>query len=135
MRAIHRMATGVAGMLLLALMAVAGAARAASATDIVIRDFVITTRIAENEPVDAVEDIPAANGQAFAFARFDNPGEPTPVIFVWFRDGTEVRRAEQTIGKSAGWRSYTSSRIRAGKWRVELRQGPLVLAEREFLVR
>lgn len=119
----------------LAALLLAGPALA-GVTDLVIRDFVVAQKIDQNEPVGVSDDLPHGQEAAYVFARFDNIGEPIQITFVWFFDGKEVRRTNQTIGKSSGWRSYTQNRMKPGKWRVAL-LGPdgQTLADRDFVVR
>lgn len=105
---------------------------------LILRELLFARGIAENEPQGATDEFRAEQDVAFAFGRFDNNGGQQPVTFVWYHEGTEIRRSTRQIGRSRGWRTYDSVRLRPGKWKVELLAGDPpgpAFAEREFTVR
>lgn len=101
----------------------------------VVRNFVLSHGIEAREPVSDTEAFRVTDGQAFAFARIQNIGDPTTVSFVWHYGHKHHATVPMTIGVSPGWRTWSSVKLRPGNWRVELvdHQGE-VLLEKAFIV-
>lgn len=125
-------------------MALAGAALAistlaaqpaAAQESLAVRDFVLTHGIAQREPTDNIQSFAVQNNKVFAFARLNNTGVPTMVNFVWHYGGELHATVSLDVGTSAGWRTWSSARLRPCDWRVELVDADgMVLSEKPFTV-
>lgn len=102
---------------------------------IVVRNFVLSHGIQDREPISETESFNVDDGKAFAFARIQNTGDPTMVSFVWEYGDTTHATVPVSVGTSPGWRTWSTSKLRPGDWRVKLvdEQGE-VLLEKAFTV-
>ena len=101
---------------------------------LVIRDFVLSQGIDEREPVDITYSFLPSGKRAYAFLRINNLGAPTNVSFVWYYEDRVHATVELEIGTSPGWRTWSSTNLRPGQWRVQLlAHDGLVLAEHSFV--
>lgn len=102
---------------------------------IVVRNFVLSHGIHDREPISETESFNVEDGKAFAFARIQNTGDPTMVSFVWEYGDTHHATVPVNVGRSPGWRTWSTARLRSGNWRVKLvdAQGA-VLLEKSFTV-
>lgn len=108
---------------------------AQAAGDLVIRDFVLTHGVYEREPVGTTDSFMVDDQRAFAFVRINNEGEPTRVNFVWRYAGEEHASIPMNIGRSPGWRTWSSVNLRPGSWSVQVVSGDgVILAQRSFSV-
>jgi hypothetical protein len=104
-------------------------------SSLVIRDFVMTHGIYEREPVGSTESFTIDDNQAYAFARINNEGEPTRVSFIWQYGNETHAKVDMNIGTSSGWRTWSSTNLSPGSWRVQVvSQDGAILAERSFTV-
>ncbi len=110
--------------------------RSAQADEVlVIRDFVLSHGITEREPVDITNSFLPSDERAYAFLRVSNLGAPTNVTFAWYYEDRVHAVVDLDIGTSPGWRTWSSTNLRSGQWRVELLgHDGLVLAEHSFVV-
>ncbi len=120
-------------------MALFGAALAVSAltpgsaaadNGLVVRDFVLTNAIVGREPTDEASAFTVHDEKAFAFARINNTGTPTTVNVVWHHEGMQHGSVWLNVGRSPGWRTWSSVNLKPGNWSVSL-----VDAEGSILVR
>ncbi len=109
---------------------------AAAEGELVVRDFVLTNAIIGREPTNEAAAFTTHDEKAFAFARINNTGAPTAVNVVWRHEGTEHGSVWLNVGKSPGWRTWSSANIRRpGNWSVTLVDaGGSVLVQRSFIV-
>jgi hypothetical protein len=113
----------------------AGPTGAEAGANLRVVDFVVAREIVEREPVDVSETFSFADGNAYAFARIANDGEPTEVSFVWFHRDAIYAAVEMTIGASPRWRTWSSAELQPGPWRVQLVGADgLIIAENSFTV-
>lgn len=96
-------------------------------------DFVLTNKIEGREPKDMVEKFTHENAQGFAFARL-SADKHAQITFIWLKDGREQSRFTTHVHASKRWRTYASTKLRPGNWKVQLLADNAVLAEREFIV-
>ncbi|MDA1325445.1 MAG: DUF2914 domain-containing protein [Proteobacteria bacterium] len=98
---------------------------------IVVRNFVLSHGIHEREPISDTESFNIEDGQAYAFARIQNTGEPTNVSFVWEYGDKTHASVPVTVGASPGWRTWSTAKLRSGNWRVKLvdAQGDVLLVK------
>lgn len=102
-----------------------------------VRDFVLTTGVNNREPVDKIASIQAKDGagKAVIFARISNPDAREQATFVWYKGDKERARKAVNIGTSKGWRTWSTSAVDVGSWRVDLvGKGGKVLAQKVFAV-
>lgn len=103
--------------------------------EIAVSEIVLTSGVADREPVDTVTSFAAADGKAFIFARIKNTEAPARLTFVWYLDDVERARVPMKIGTSSRWRTWSSSNIGPGNWRVDLvDETGAVLAQKSFTV-
>ena len=93
------------------------------AADLRITEMAVTTKIARNNPIDAVRRINHRSvGALYCFTRITNPsGEDTTIRHVWYRDGEPAGEQELRV-KGEKWRTWSKRPIdqeSVGKWRVE----------------
>lgn len=113
----------------------AGPTGAEEGASLRVVDFVVARGIVEREPVEVSNTFSSADGNAYAFARIANDGEPTGVSFVWFHRDAVYAAVEMTIGTSTRWRTWSSAEIQPGPWRVQLvGSDGLIIAENSFTV-
>lgn len=123
--------TGAAG----AAMALFAFGAPPAMAEMAVSELVLTSGVADREPVDKVTAFKAEDGKAFVFARIKNTDEPTNVNFVWYLDNVERARVAMKVGKSGRWRTWSSSNIGVGNWRVDVvDQSGNVLAQKTFTV-
>lgn len=102
---------------------------------IVIRDFTLSHGIDQREPISETESFRVEDGKAFAFARIHNNGAPTMVSFVWYHGDRPHATVPVSVGKSPGWRVWSTAKLKTGQWRVQLVDAlGDVLSERSFTV-
>ena len=102
---------------------------------VTVRDFVLSHGVEAREPVGETATFGAGDERAYAFARIENSGAPTTVRFVWHYEGATHAAIPVEIGRSPGWRTWSSARLRPGAWRVELiDDSGAVLKETAFTV-
>ena len=102
-------------------------------TDIKVIEFVLANKVEGREPKEVVENFNRENGKGFAFAQL-SADKHAQVAFVWFKDGKEYSRFTTNVHASKKWRTYSSTKLRPGNWKVQLMSGDQVLAERTFTV-
>ena len=102
---------------------------------IVVRDFVLSHGIHDWEPISDTDSFHVMDGEAFAFARIQNTGDPTTVSFVWEYGKTHYATIPVNVGTSPGWRTWSTAKLRSGNWRVKLLDADgEVLLEKAFTV-
>jgi hypothetical protein len=101
--------------------------------DLEVTEFVLTTKVEGREPTAIVENFGKENGMAYAFARIHVKNH-AQVTFVWFRDGKEQSRFTTNVHVAKRWRTYASTKLRPGTWKVQLLSNNEVLIERPFMV-
>lgn len=87
---------------------------------VAVRDFVLTNGIVNREPAGSMESFDVANDKAFVFARIKNDGSAANMAFIWYLNDIERARKSLSVGTSSGWRTWSSSAVRPGNWRVDL---------------
>ncbi len=104
--------------------------------ELVVRDFVLTNDVVGHEPTNETASFTTQDEKAFAFARINNTGAPTAVNVVWRHEGMQHGSVWLNVGKSPGWRTWSSANIRRpGNWSVTLVDaGGSVLVQRSFIV-
>ncbi len=109
---------------------------AAAEGELVVRDFVLTNDVVGREPTNEAAAFTTHDEKAFAFARINNTGAPTAVNVVWRHEGMQHGSVWLNVGKSPGWRTWSSANIRRpGNWSVTLVDaGGSVLVQRSFIV-
>jgi len=111
----------------------ASSTKVAENADVKVVDFVLASKIEAREPKDIVEGYTSEQDKAYAFARL-NVKKHSQLTFVWLLDGKERNRFTTQVHAAKSWRTYASTKIRPGKWKVQLLLGNEVLAERAFTV-
>jgi hypothetical protein len=102
---------------------------------LIIRDFVLTRGIDAREPVDRAESFRSTDDQAYAFLRIANDGPPADLTVEWRYEGAEHGSVALAIGRSPGWRTWSSANLKPGDWRVAVSTADgQLLAERRFTV-
>jgi len=102
---------------------------------LIIRDFVLTRGIDSREPVDRAESFRSTDDQAYAFLRIANDGPPADLTVVWRYEGAVHGSVDLAIGRSPGWRTWSSANLKPGAWRVAVSTADgQLLAERRFTV-
>lgn len=102
---------------------------------LIIRDFVLTRGIDAREPVDRAESFRSTDDQAYAFLRIANDGAPADLTVVWRYEGAVHGSVDLAIGRSPGWRTWSSANLKPGDWRVAVSTADgQLLAERRFTV-
>lgn len=103
--------------------------------DMEVSELVLTSGVADREPVDTVASFKPDDSKAYVFARIKNSDAPTKVNFVWYLDNVERARVAMKVGTSGRWRTWSSSNIGVGNWRVDLvDEAGTVLAQKSFTV-
>jgi len=111
------------------------ASPAIAGDSLVIRDFTLTHGIADREPMDKIEAFESNDEKGYAFVRIANDGPPTAVTVVWSYEGKRHASLDLNIGTSNGWRTWSSSNLKQGDWKVELVDANgVVLVQRDFTV-
>ena len=62
-------------------------------------------------------------GKLYCWTKVFNAYEPTKVIHVWYWQNTKMAEVPLDVGRSPGWRTWSSKRIQShqkGEWRVEV---------------
>ena len=122
---------GAFAALLVTLPGQPGAAAEQTAVD----DFLLSRTIVDREPADVTESFSAADEEAFAFARVNNPGAPTSVSFVWHRDNHHHATIHMNVGTSSAWRTWSSVKLQPGLWSVQLvSENGQVLGQKSFRI-
>ncbi len=101
--------------------------------DVKVIEFVLANKVEGREPKEVVETFNQENGKGFAFAQL-SAEKHSQVAFVWFKEGREHSRFTTNVHASKRWRTYSSTKLRPGNWKVQLMAGDQVLAERTFTV-
>ncbi|MCF7803792.1 MAG: DUF2914 domain-containing protein [Candidatus Marinimicrobia bacterium] len=102
---------------------------------LIVKEMILTTNVADREPVDTVQTFTTSNDQAFCHIRVFNNGEPKQVTFRWLFHGEEYFKFAANIGTSPSWRTYTSVIPKVGDWKVQIVDSSgKVLGEKEFTV-
>lgn len=132
----HRFVRVPAALAGAALTVLGLAAQPALAADkVVVRDIVLTNNVAERMPTDSVDAFAADADVGFAFVRISNSGDPTQVKVVWSRAGVEQGAVPLNVGTSSGWRTWSSTSLRPGNWRVQVVDANGgVLSQKDFTV-
>ena len=113
----------------------AGPTGAEEGANLRVVDFVVAREIVDREPVEVSETFSSADGDAYAFARIANDGEPIELSFVWLHRDAVYAAVEMTIGTSPRWRTWSSAELQPGPWRVQLvGSDGLIIAENSFTV-
>lgn len=116
-----------AAFLALTLVVLAAAPAAAQQDhDCVVRQFIMTRNVISLEPQGVVTGAyPPGTERAYAFARLDctqvGPGET--FWFHWVHNDREVGKSKARVDVSRNWRIWSQSRIFAGEWIVQLKDG------------
>jgi hypothetical protein len=108
-------------------------AQADKKSSIQVIEFVLANKMESREPVEIVEGFNQGNARGFAFARM-SADAPADITFVWIREGHEVAHFTTHVHAAKQWRTFSSVKLRAGQWKVILKHGQEVLAERDFAV-
>ncbi len=101
-----------------------------------VRSLILTTGIVDHEPVDTVQAFSVAvDSHAFCHIRVYNTTDPTNIRFRWIKNDTSYAVTQAEVGISTGWRTYSSIRPQAGKWKVQI-LGPdrVVLRQKSFSI-
>ncbi|MBE0596974.1 MAG: DUF2914 domain-containing protein [Desulfuromonadales bacterium] len=109
-------------MLLVAGWALFGWPTLAFAGPLIVAEAVITTAVADLEPVDAVQSYPAAVGKLFCFTRVVGAQEESVISHVWYRGEAEMGRTVLPV-RAAVWRTWSVRTFlpsAAGEWRVAI---------------
>jgi hypothetical protein len=101
--------------------------------DVQVIEFVLANKVEGRQPSEIVENFSKENGKGFAFAQL-SASKHTQVTFVWIREGKEHSRFTTNVHASKKWRTYSSTKLRPGNWKVQLLAGDQILAERTFTV-
>lgn len=102
-------------------------------SDLNVIEFVLASNIEAREPKEIVENYSKVNDKAYIFARL-SAKKHSQIMFVWTLEGVEKNRFTTQVHAAKHWRTFASTRIRPGNWKVQLMAGNEVLAEREFKV-
>lgn len=103
--------------------------------EMAVSEIVLTNGVADREPVDTVTAFNADDNKAYIFARVKNTDAPAKVNFIWYLDNVERARVAMKIGTSGRWRTWSSSNIGPGNWRVDMvDESGTVLAQKNFTV-
>jgi hypothetical protein len=97
-------------------------------------EFVLTDKVEGREPKAVVESFKQEDGRAFAFARLSTQKQ-SQITFIWSREGREQNLFTTNVAASQKFRTFASTKLRPGHWKVQLVSGTEVLAEREFEVK
>jgi hypothetical protein len=98
-------------------------------------ELLLARDVVEREPVDVVEYYTTDDSRAWCFARIHNSQRMQNVYFEWYHEGELHFEMNTRVGKSTNWRTYSSVGLRAGQWRVLIRdRHGAILAERTFEV-
>jgi len=87
-----------------------------------VKEAVITTDISERQPVDEVQNYPAASGKLYCFSLLEGAVEDTVISHVWYYEETEMARVILPV-RSDIWRTWSSKSFQAewsGNWRVDV---------------
>ena len=106
-----------------------------TSSSVSLSGLVLTRRIVNREPSGTVKSFSAADRLAFVFVRLNNPGPPTEVSFVWYRDELKQSIVKAKVGRSRAWRTWSSARLSPGTWRVDvLSPDGSLIGEKSFIV-
>lgn len=107
---------------------------AAAPADLKLVEFVLANQVQSREPKDRVESFAQGSDRGFAFARIQSQNN-NEVTFVWTRNGHEYARMTSPVNKAKNWRTFSSVKLKAGEWKVQLiDKDKVVLAEKSFTV-
>lgn len=101
--------------------------------DIQVIEFVLANKVEGREPKEIVDTFNRENTKGFAFAQL-SAEKHAQVAFVWYREGKEHSRFTTNVHASKRWRTYSSTKLRPGHWKVQLVAGDQILAERTFTI-
>lgn len=96
-------------------------AEPAGAATLEIRDLKLAAGVEQRMPWGIGSVFPTGARKVVAWIRVRNKAEKTFVTMIWSKSGAEVHRAKLDVGKSTGWRTWSSKRLSkgdAGTWRV-----------------
>lgn len=115
-----------------------GAAAEAPAASLSLRSIAAGTDVQGRALVGEGVTFVADGSPVWVHVAVANRGAPSHVTMVWFFEGAELWKMDLTVGKSAGWRTWSRSTMgahRVGSWRVEVRDpAGAVLGETRFEV-
>lgn len=107
----------------------------AAAADLKLVEFVLANQIVSREPKDVVESFSEGTDRGFAFARIQSQ-KNNEITFLWTRNGHECARITSPVNKAKNWRTFSSVKLKAGEWKVQLLdKDKVVLAEKSFTVK
>ena len=108
---------------------------ASAGTEVTIRDFVIARDIVDREPVEVTDSFLTSDSRAFAFARINNPGDPTTLSFMWTYNSVHHATVDLKIGTSVSWRTWSSIELAPGNWEIKVvTEDGTVIAKTAFTV-
>ncbi len=87
-----------------------------------VEEGVITTRIVERSPADAVQTYPVTVGKLYCFTHLTGAEGDTDITHVWYLGDKEMGRVSLPV-RSSDWRTWSSKTILpqwTGNWRVEV---------------
>ncbi len=88
-----------------------------------VREFFVGTAVENRIPKGIAADFQTDVGRLYAFAKIENRDRPTHVVMVWSKNGKVQNRVKLNVGKSDGWRTWSTKTIRPGDegaWDVEV---------------
>ena len=111
----------IAALIPVLLLTLTSAAQAAEPAGLRLVESSAARGIADRRPEGAAERFPADVGQVWAFVNIANTAEPTEIHQRWEHGGKVRFDAKLSVGKAAGWRTWSRHRIGAkdaGTWTV-----------------
>lgn len=107
----------------------------ATTPDLKLVEFVLANQVVSREPKDVVESFSEGTDRGFAFARIQSQAN-NEITFLWTRNGHECARITSPVNKAKNWRTFSSVKLKAGEWKVQLLdKDKVVLAEKSFTVK
>ena len=85
-----------------------------------VRQIVLCKSLRNHEPVDVVEAFSVADKRGLCYVRIHNTKRPAYITFRWFYKDEHYASIKNKVGVSKNWRTYSSVRLRPGRWRVEV---------------
>jgi hypothetical protein len=91
-------------------------------TQLTVVEAVVTTAVAERQPVDNVADVSSSLGRVYCWTRISGAEAEIEVEHVWYMGDQEMARIPLRVAGN-NWRTWSSKNIEpswTGNWRVDV---------------
>ncbi|MGM5484230.1 MAG: DUF2914 domain-containing protein [Nanobdellota archaeon] len=105
---------------------------------LLVNEMQFCTDIADRTPIGTGDNFSGSLEKIYCYTEVANKGKPVTISHVWYYNDQKVGKVYLDIGKSSGWRTWSSKKILkswTGWWRVEvLSPAGEILETKDFVV-